>query len=179
MPSESQHILDSVRRLVRILRLYDRAAQTQVGLSGAQLFVLTELGKTPELSLTELAERTRTDQSSVSVVVARLVEAGLVSRERADDDARRLVLTLTRSGRTALAKAPPVAQERLLQIVEQLPADDRKHFSEVFARILDEMGADAAAPMLFEDEAHRESPRRQGRSGNLEERKRSGSRGNE
>jgi len=89
------------------------------------------------------------------------------------------VLTLTRSGRTALAKAPPVAQERLLQIVEQLPADDRRHFAEIFGRILDEMGADAAAPMLFEDETRREAPRRTGRSGNLEERKRSGSRGNE
>jgi len=64
MSTESQHILDSVRRLVRLLRLYDRAAQTQVGLSGAQLFVLTELGKTPELSLMALAERTRTDRAS-------------------------------------------------------------------------------------------------------------------
>lgn len=166
MTAESQQILDSVRRLVRLLRLYDRAAQTEVGLSGAQLFVLAELGKTPELSLTELAERTRTDQSSVSVVVARLVEAGLVSRERADDDARRLVLTLTRSGRTALSKAPPVAQERLLQIFEQLPADDRRRFAATFARILDEMGAEAAAPMLFEDETGRATPRSGGRNGN-------------
>jgi DNA-binding MarR family transcriptional regulator len=179
MSTESQHILESVRRLVRLLRLYDRAAQTEVGLSGAQLFVLAELGKTPDLSLTELAERTHTDQSSVSVVVARLVEAGLVSRERADDDARRLVLTLTRSGRAALSKAPPVAQERMLQIVEQLPVDDRRHFAETFARILDEMGADAAAPMLFEDEAHRGSTRAPGRRENLEERKRSRSRGNQ
>jgi DNA-binding MarR family transcriptional regulator len=166
MTGETQHILDSVRRLVRLLRLYDRAAQTQVGLSGAQLFVLAELGKTPEISLTELAERTHTDQSSVSVVVAKLVEAGLVSRERADDDARRLVLALTRAGRTALAKAPPVAQERLLQIVEQLPPDDRRHFADIFARILDEMGAEAAAPMLFEDDPHRAAPRRKGRNGN-------------
>src|SRR5881296_2175368 len=66
--TDSQRILDSIRRLVRLLRLADRAAQNELGLSGAQLFVLQELGKTPSLSLNELAERTRTDQSSVSVV---------------------------------------------------------------------------------------------------------------
>src|ERR1041384_4256440 len=93
--TDSQRILDSIRRLVRLLRLADRAAQNELGLSGAQLFVLQELGKTPSLSLNELAERTRTDQSSVSVVVTRLVAAGLVARDRDSRDARRLVLPPT------------------------------------------------------------------------------------
>src|SRR5436190_13999887 len=108
--TDGQRILDSIRRLVRLLRLSDRAAQSRVGLSAAQLFVLHELGKTPALSLGELAERTRTDQSSVSVVVTRLVDAGLVTRDRAEHDARRLELRLTKSGRAALQKAPAVAQ---------------------------------------------------------------------
>ena len=68
---ETQRILDAIRRLVRLLRISDRAAQGRVGLSAAQLFVLHELGKTPSLSLGELAARTRTDQSSVSTVVTR------------------------------------------------------------------------------------------------------------
>jgi len=70
-----------------------------LGLSGAQLFALHELGKTPSLSLSKLADRTRTDQSSVSVVVTRLVEAGYLIRDRDKRDARRLVLNLTKSGR--------------------------------------------------------------------------------
>lgn len=151
--TDSQRILDSVRRLVRLLRLSDRAAQSEVGLSSAQLFVLHELGKTPELSLNELAERTRTDQSSVSVVVTRLVEAGLIERRRAEEDARRLVLTLTRSGRTALVTAPPAPQAHLLDVIEALPAAERKRFASTFARILEAMGAGgSAAPMLFDDE---------------------------
>ena len=148
--SDSQRILIAVRRLVRLLRLYDRAAQSGLGLSAAQLFVLYELGKTPALSLGALAERTHTDQSSVSVVVTRLVEAGLVEWQRAQDDARRLVLTLTRAGRAALQKAPPVAQEQLLEIVGSLPAAERKRFADTFTHIVDEMGG-GPAPMLFED----------------------------
>jgi DNA-binding MarR family transcriptional regulator len=151
--TDSERILDAVRRLVRQLRLSDREAQLRVGLSAAQLYVLYELGQTPAISLGELAERTHTDQSSVSTVVTRLVEAGLVQRERAGEDARRLELSLTRAGRAALQKAPPVAQERLLASIESLPAAERRRFAETFERLLDDFGADAARPpMLFEED---------------------------
>jgi DNA-binding MarR family transcriptional regulator len=123
--TDSQRILDSIRRLVRLLRLSDRVAQRELGLSAAQLFVLQELGKTPALSLSEVAERTRTDQSSVSVVVTRLVGRGHVARDRDPRDGRRLRLNLTKSGRAIVQKAPPP----------------------------EELGAEkGAAPMLFEDE---------------------------
>jgi DNA-binding MarR family transcriptional regulator len=152
--TDSQRILDSIRRLVRLLRLADRAAQSAVGLSGAQLFVLQELGKTPALSLGALAERTRTDQSSVSVVVTRLVEAGLVSRDRDDRDARRLVLTLTRSGRALLHKAPAAMQQKIIGALEEFKKDELTRFADSFARLVDLLGAESgAAPMMFEDDA--------------------------
>lgn len=150
--TDSQRVLDAVRRLVRHLRVADRAAQTELGLSSAQLFVLSELGKTPAISLGELADRTHTDQSSVSVVVARLVDAGLVQRERAGEDARRLELSLTRAGRGVIQRAPGVMQEEIVQAVERMPAAEQKRFADSFARLLDEIGAEGRPPMLFEDE---------------------------
>jgi DNA-binding MarR family transcriptional regulator len=157
--SDSQRILDSIRRLVRMLRVSDRQAQVELGVSGAQLFVLCELGRTPSLSLNDLAARTLTDQSSVSVVVTRLVDAGLITRDRDLRDARRLVLNLTRSGRALLQKAPPVAQERLLKVFERLAGEERKQFADTFEKIVEQIGGDEGpAPMLFEDDA---SSRRQ------------------
>jgi len=158
--NDGLRVLDAVRRLVRTLRLSDRAAQQAAGVSAAQLFVLSELGKTPNMSLRELAERTYTDQSSVSAVVTRLVDSGLVSRERADDDGRRLVLALTRTGRAALKKAPSVAQAQLLDALRALPEAERRQFEETFDKILDGMGADTRAPMLFEDEPRAEKKRK-------------------
>ena len=152
--TDSQRILDSIRRLVRLLRLADRAAQNELGLSGAQLFVLQELGKTPSLSLNELAERTHTDQSSVSVVVTRLVEAGLVVRDRDTRDARRLVLTLTKAGVAAVRRSAPAAQERILEIVESMSAAERKRFADTFEHLVSELGVEKGVPpMLFEDDA--------------------------
>ena len=150
--TDSQRVLDAIRRLVRHLRVADRAAQSELGLSSAQLFVLSELGKTPAISLGELADRTHTDQSSVSVVVARLVDAGLVQRERAGEDARRLELSLTRAGRGVVQRAPGVMQEEIIQAVDRMPAAEQKRFADSFNRLLDDIGAETKPPMLFEDE---------------------------
>ncbi|SRR5581483_770092 len=151
--TDSQRILDAIRRLVRLLRLSDQAARNERGLSSAQLFVLHEVTKTPELSLKELAERTRTDQSSVSVVVARLCDAGLLERRRAEEDARRLVIKPTRAGRAAVRKAPRVAQQELIDLLERMSEADRRQFADYLVAIVDTMDRSTEAPpMFFEDE---------------------------
>ena len=71
---EVQAVLDGVRRIVHALRASSRRAEQDYGLSGAQLFVLQRLADAPALSVNELAARTHTHQSSVSTVVAKLVE---------------------------------------------------------------------------------------------------------
>ncbi len=150
--TDSQRILDSIRRLVRLLRLNDRAAQSDLGLSAAQLFVLHELAKTPAMSLSELAEKTRTDQSSVSVVVSRLVENGFVMRERDGRDARRLILNLTKNGRAIAEKSPPAAQEKILEVLDRMPPADRRRFADIFSHIIEDLGESrGVAPMMFDD----------------------------
>lgn len=159
--ADSQRILDSIRRLVRLLRLTDRAAQSELGLSGAQLFVLHELQKTPAMSLSELAKKTRTDQSSVSVVVSRLVEGGYVTRERDSRDARRLVLTLTKTGRAVAEKSPPAVSERMIVILERMQPAERRRFADIFSHIIEELGeSQGVAPMMFEDEPGGGKPRK-------------------
>src|SRR5262252_4644706 len=95
---DTRAVLDSLRRIVQALRESSRQAEVQVGLSGAQLFVLQKLAETPSLSLNDLAERTRTHQSSVSTVVSRLVGEGYIRRVRSLNDGRRLELTLSARG---------------------------------------------------------------------------------
>jgi tetratricopeptide (TPR) repeat protein len=63
-----------LREIVQALRESSRRAEQRLGISGAQLFVLEKLADAPSQSLNDLAARTFTHQSSVSTVVARLVE---------------------------------------------------------------------------------------------------------
>ena len=113
-------ILDALRSIVRELRLASREAEQRVGVHGAQLHALRQLSDSASMSLTELADRTHTDISSVSVVVSRLVELGLVARKAADDDRRRLSLGLTARGRSLLRRAPETGSSRLLRAGEYL-----------------------------------------------------------
>lgn len=113
-------ILEALRSIIRELRLASREAEQQVGVHGAQLHALRQLADSSATSLTELAERTHTDISSVSVVVSRLVEQGLVARRAADDDRRRLSLGLTARGRALVRRAPETGASRLLLAASRL-----------------------------------------------------------
>lgn len=150
---ETTAVLDGLRRLVKTLREGSRAAEQALGLSGAQLFVLQALSKASSLSLTELAERTHTHQSSVSVVVAKLVARQLVRRARAEDDARRLVLRLTPRGARLLERAPDATQDRLIAALGQLPAKERRALGQSLAKVAELMALPESAPQMFFEDA--------------------------
>jgi DNA-binding MarR family transcriptional regulator len=158
--SETRAVLDSVRRIVRTLHESSRAAEKQVGVTGAQLFVLQKLGESPGLSLNDLAARTHTHQSSVSTVVSRLVERGFVRRAPARADARRLELRLTVQGRRVIARAPDAAQTRLIHAVEQLPAARRRGLARTLVDLTNSMDLAGREPLMFFDDAARHAARR-------------------
>ena len=143
--------LDALRRIVQGIRLSAAHAERVTGLTGAQLFVLQQLAEGPAQSLNELALRTRTHQSSVSTVVARLVGRGLVSRRRAPADGRRLVLDLTPSGRALLTGAPETAQSRLIAGLERVPRSALPTLTGHLEQLVAALGMDAEpAPLFFE-----------------------------
>jgi DNA-binding MarR family transcriptional regulator len=154
MPNEvSKELMDSFRRIVQALRSSHRAAG-DLNLTGAQLFVLATLTEANgPLSIGELAERTRTDQSTVSVVAGRLVQRGLVRRKRSQSDSRRAELTLTPRGRALQKQAPgTVAQMALAEALEQLSARDAATLTRLLEQIVNVMGvAEAPVEMLFDD----------------------------
>ena len=155
-------VVDSVRRIVRALRESSREAERKVGISGAQLFVLQQLAGGPAQSVSDLAERTLTHQSSVSVVVQRLVSSGLVARSPSRSDGRRTELRLTSRGRRVLRFAPPLAQERLIRAIRALSAPRRAQLASDLLDVVGRMRLVAGAPGMFFEERGRASraPRR-------------------
>ncbi len=131
--------MDAFRRVIRELRLSGGQIERKLGVSSAQLFVLHELGEHPGCSIGEVAERTHTDQSSVSTVVSRLVSTGLVKRSAAADDGRRAELRLTARGRGLLRRAPDTGQQRMVAALTALPARQREMLARSLAQLVDEM----------------------------------------
>jgi DNA-binding MarR family transcriptional regulator len=142
--------MDSLRRLVHGLRVFDRAAERAAKLSGAQLFVLSRLAAGGAASVNELAERTCTHQSSVSVVARKLADRGLARRARSSDDGRRVRLSITPAGAAALARAPAAAQEKLIAAVRQLPRHERLNLAGGLERLVASAGLGRSpAPLFF------------------------------
>jgi DNA-binding MarR family transcriptional regulator len=161
---DARLVLDSIRRIVQFLRESSREAERHAGLSGAQLFVLRTLAESPGLSLNDLAERTRTHQSSVSVVVARLARDGLVERSTAAGDARRAEIFLAPSGLQRIKTAPRTAQERLVAAVDSLAPPDRTRLASMLDGLVRAMALDGGhTDMFFEEEASVRRTARRGR----------------
>jgi DNA-binding MarR family transcriptional regulator len=146
--------LDSIRRIVHVLRLGSRQAEMKVGLSAAQLFVLQKLAESDDASVNELARRTHTHQSSVSVVAQRLVKRGLVARKRSPSDGRQAQLSVTAAGRNVLRSAPAAAQDRLIEALDGLSSSQRRQLALSMGALIGQLGIDGTAPakMLFEEE---------------------------
>ena len=158
--------LNAIRRIVRALRLASTAAERTLGVSGAQLFVLQQLAggaadKARGLSIAELAARTATDPSSVSVVVSRLVERKLVARRVSKVDARRAEVVITAAGMRLLKKAPEPIQAKLIEGLAALPPARLRAVVAGLEAVVASMGAlEGEATMFFEEETQGRRRRR-------------------
>jgi DNA-binding MarR family transcriptional regulator len=160
---DEARVIDALRRIVRALRTSGGVAERRAGLSAAQLFVLQQLNAKPEQSVSELMARTLTSQSSVSEVVARLVAQRMVSRRRASDDGRRVVLAITPRGLATLRSAPQSAQARLIDGLRSMKAAQRRQLGTLLGKWLSASGiARVQASMFFEESADGKRPTARG-----------------
>lgn len=139
--SDSQHSADPVRRsldalrgIVRALRTTAATTERQFGISTAQLDAIECLMDSPCDSIQELAERTRTHPTSVTGVVHRLAERGLVNREPHAVDKRRTRILLTDTGRTVMAAAPPTVWRQLRVGLQSMRAEDQRALADLLVR---------------------------------------------
>jgi DNA-binding MarR family transcriptional regulator len=144
--------VDSLRRIIRVLRLNAHRTEAEFGVSGAQLFVLQQLGD-DTLSLNDLAARTMTDRTSVSGVVDRLVAEGLVDRATDPNDRRRSAIRATAAGRRLLARAPVAPTSSLLVALRALPEMEVRGLAASLERLTRALGAEREPALLLFAEA--------------------------
>ncbi len=115
-------VLEQFRVIFRSTKKHFQWVETATGVSGAQLWVLAELQRTPGIRVTELARALAVHQSTVSNLLERLEERGLVQRVRSAKDARNVLLSLTAAGNAVIARAPMPLEGVLPNALRSLPA---------------------------------------------------------
>lgn len=83
----------------------------------------------------ELARRAAVSPAAVSQLLAALEGAGMLSRDRLDDDRRRQPLALTEHGRWALRSAQTALSERLAGLLADMPPAE----TDALARLLERL----------------------------------------
>lgn len=111
-------------------------------LTPRQYAILVAIDENEGISQTGLVEKTGIDRSTLADIVRRMIDKGLVQRQRTSEDARAYAVRLTRNGSTMLRKMRPYAEEVDRQILSTLPEEYRN----LFLTILNGMVQDLAEP---------------------------------
>jgi DNA-binding MarR family transcriptional regulator len=106
-----------------VLRLGALTARRE-GLSRTAAATLTRLQSSGPTRLTELATAEGVSQASMSTLVARLVDQGLVRRDSDPRDARVVLLSLTPTGEGVVAQRRAARAERLTRALDDLDPGD-------------------------------------------------------
>jgi len=105
--------------------------------------VMAVLGRYPDLSANEVAERTAMDKVAVSRAVASLLRDGRLRRRLHGDDRRRSVLALSAKGYRIYDEVAPLALKFERDLLSLLDADEQAWLT----RILDRLeAAESAQP---------------------------------
>lgn len=114
-------VLRKFRLIYGSVKQHFREVEKACGISGSQLWILRDIAASPGTGVSRLAERLSIHQSTCSLLVEKLVGAGLVSKTRSTADQRRVGLEITRAGKQLLKIAPGPAEGMLPDALRQLP----------------------------------------------------------
>lgn len=98
------------------------------GLTPRQYTILKTVARFEGLNQTDLVDRTGVDRSTLADIVRRMLNKGLIYRQRMTNDARAYAVYITDKGRLILNEATPGATDADKRILAALPPEEREAF---------------------------------------------------
>lgn len=144
--STADKILAGLAKIALVMRHESWRSAGERGLTPTQAQILSLLASTPvSLGLTEVSVRMAVSLGTASEALSALVGKGLVRKTRSGDDARAIVLTLTRAGTREAAKAGEWPSS-MIQAVDALPEQERAALLRGLIGMIREMQARGSIP---------------------------------
>jgi len=145
-----ERILISLRRITRAIDLYSRQLSKKFKLTGPQLVCLRYVKAHGPLAPSELAKAVSLSQATITGIIDRLHAQGLVTRDRSQEDRRRVIVALTEKGEALVESLPSPLQERFATRLAALPEENQQVIDTILKQIVTMMEAEEldAAPVL-------------------------------
>jgi homoprotocatechuate degradation regulator HpaR len=126
------------------------------GLTDQQWRIVRALNEVAEIEIVALGERCCLHAASLSRILPKLEENGLIARRASRDDQRRVIVSLTAKGRRLFAAVAPQSEA----VYAALARDIGPARLERIYRLLDEMLAGLAQPRKVRQKIRRAAARR-------------------
>jgi DNA-binding MarR family transcriptional regulator len=128
-------LADAVARLRRAMRRAARQRAPELGLSVAELEVMTAIATEPGSRAGDLAQRLRLAPNTLSTLATRLDGQGLIERSPGTGDRRTVELSLSDSGQAALDAWQHTNIHLIATALSALPEADRRRIRSVLPAI--------------------------------------------
>lgn len=119
-------------------RIFERLLlENGIELSGGQGRILFILWKTDKLTISEISEKTSLAKNTVSVVINRMVNKGIVERTTNPQNRRQAIVSLTDYAKSLQEKYEMVSQQMNLLFYQGFSEEEQRQFEQYLARILE------------------------------------------
>jgi MarR family 2-MHQ and catechol resistance regulon transcriptional repressor len=124
-----------LRRVGDVLMLCQDSVFSKYGLTTEQWGVLTSIKSRGSLRPTDLASMLERTPNSMSMLIDRMVKAGLVRRTRDRKDRRVVTVSLTSKGETAVEPAVIAGWEFIHEVLSPLSDDDQRDLASMLETV--------------------------------------------
>jgi DNA-binding MarR family transcriptional regulator len=127
-----------LRELVRTYQAfyaYDEEHIRQLGLTVPQFDVIATLGNTPGMMMGQIAEKTLVTKGTLTGIIDRLEQKGLVKREVPPENRRCFIIVLTPKGQQLFKQVFPTHIAYLKQRLNTLPPEEMQHIQASLQRL--------------------------------------------
>jgi DNA-binding MarR family transcriptional regulator len=152
-------VLIAIRKIIRATDIHSRRLIRTIGLTAPQLLLLQAIRNLGAVAISRLAMEVSLSQATVTTIIDRLEDRGLVTRQRSDCDKRVVHALLTDAGRELLKSAPTPIQEAFSTRFAQLPDWEQSQILAALQRVASMMDAESldAGPFLEIGEIDRDT----------------------
>ncbi|MCW8888100.1 MAG: MarR family transcriptional regulator [Gammaproteobacteria bacterium] len=143
-------VLVSLRQIIRAIDLHSKHLERESGLTGPQLLVMQSISQIDLVTAGQIAREVNLSQATVTTILDRLEKKAYVTRERSQEDKRKVLLCLTEAGELILKQAPTLLQESFIDNFGGLEDWEQNLILSSLQRVADMMQAGNldAAPLL-------------------------------
>ncbi len=120
-PDLVKEIIYQIRRLIQARELYTKELSKKYSVTDAQLNCVVALQECGPLRPSQIAGVIMVKSSTVTGIIDRLEQKGLVVRLRNSPDRRAITIELTEAGKKLADNAPPPIQQKIMDGLRELP----------------------------------------------------------